>query len=66
MGAEYREFDDKGRVTVYRDGDVFQYDREFDDEWDTEIPAHVVEYRYGEKVYERHYDQVVVDRGLAG
>lgn len=57
----YREYDSKGRTVVYRDGDILQYDREFDDSWDEEIPAHVMEYRYGELVYERHYDKVVVN-----
>ena len=66
MATEYREFDSKGRCIVYRDGDAFQYDREFDDDWDPDVPAHVVEYRFGELRYERHYNTVVVDKGLAG
>lgn len=62
--AEYREFDSKGRTVVYRDGEALQYEREFDDDWSSELPAHVVEYSYGKKIYERHYDQVVVNEGF--
>lgn len=53
--------DSKGRTTLYNSGDL-AFERVFDDSWDNEIPAEVIEYSEGAKTYERHYNTVTFDR----
>lgn len=53
--------DSKGRVTCFDDGD-YAFERVFDDSWDDEIPAEVIEYSEGIRIYERHYNTVTFDK----
>ena len=55
------ERDDKGRSVRYLNSRGWGYERIFDDDWDTEIPAEVIETTRGRITYERHYDEVVID-----
>jgi hypothetical protein len=52
--------DSKGRTIYYNDGD-FAFERVFDDLWDDEISAEVIEYSGGARIYERHYNTVTFD-----
>ena len=52
-------YDDKNRTISETYSDGFSYERIYDDDWDMYIPAHVIEYEHGKKVYERHYNDEV-------
>ena len=52
----YEKYDDKGRLIGYLDRDGWGFTREYDDDWNKHIPAHVVETMHGKIIYERHYD----------
>ena len=57
----FDERDDKGRSVRYMDIHGWGYERIFDDDWDMQIPAEVIETTHGKITYERHYNEVVVD-----
>lgn len=57
----FDERDNKGRSVRYLASDGWGYERIFDDDWDMQIPAEVIETTHGRITYERHYDSVVVD-----
>lgn len=57
----FDERDDKGRSVRYLDSTGWGYERVFDDEWDMQIPAEVIETTHGKITYERYYDEVVID-----
>ena len=57
----FDEKDEKGRSVRWLYSDGFGGERIFDDAWNKDIPAEVIETQHGKIVYERHYDEVVID-----
>ena len=56
------KFDSKGRSIFLSLPSGYSYERVFDDSWDDMIPAEVIEYQNGARIYERHYNEVTYDK----